>query len=516
MKEGRRKYLRFFIFTVLFLPAVTGVYGQKVKQIRWNQDDAQRYMVSKAYELKYTMACDVTPFVEGAVKRYNVESKVQRLNYAKEGKEILLVSTAQEMMPYIDDMIAKIDRPGKADESGSVIAGTGISRYAYYPKHRVGADMLKIIKSNIYPGDGSAYRDASVSMLYWKTSKSDGDEILRWIEALDKPVPQTALRINVYEVRDSDLKDIGINYVAWKNGPGLDIFNVGMEAIDLQGFEQVLKGFAYQGANVLTNANYAWGGMFVAPQFDMSFVRLLNQTGKARIASSGSLTIINDFDNSYKIRFAPDFQNIVKDPETDQTTVKPSEGSNFELVVNSPVICFKSDGNKVSMSADGRRYDEEQVSKLDGTIMFNYVVSMADPVERNNFGAELHQGTSISSNLTLDAGTEKLLATWKQEYNVEQNIGVPFLSEIPVLKYLFGTTTTLKASTYYFVTVQADWITTDAKLAGWAGKLLTNDILKAEQKPAPLKVGTVNPEKAAVDKQDTAAANQSEPLSVVR
>jgi hypothetical protein len=209
----------------------------------------------------------------------------------------------------------------------------------------------------------------------------------------------------------------------------------------------------------------------------MSFVRVLAQDGKARIADSGSLTVVNDFDNSYSIKFSPDFQNIIKNPETDQTTVEPSSPSFFELTINQPVICFKGAGNTVTESPDGRRYDEEKVSATEGTIMFNYFVSKSDPVERNNFGQELYQTMNASSNLTLAVGNERLLATWKKEYDTEQTIGMPFLSSIPVLKYLFGTTTKIKNTSYYFVTVKAEWVNPDSELAGWAGKLLTQEML---------------------------------------
>ena len=471
----RRIYIRALL--LLIAMTVSSAHADKIKKLRLNQDDAQSYMVSKAYELKHTRACDMAPFVEGAVKRYNVDSNVQRLDFKAAGKEILVVSTSVDMMPYVDDMIAKIDIPGVKDVSGSVVEGTGISRFAYYPKNRATPDMLKILRNNIIPGNSSVFLDESVSMLYWKSSKSDGDQVMRWINELDRPVPQVQVKMRVYEVRDSDLTDIGINYVAWKNGPGLDMFGAGLDSISLSGMDEVVKAAAFKGVDIMSKANWAWGGFLFAPQFDMSFVRVLAQDGKARIADSGSLTVVNDFDNSYSIKFSPDFQNIIKNPETDQTTVEPSSPSFFELTINQPVICFKGAGNTVTESPDGRRYDEEKVSATEGTIMFNYFVSKSDPVERNNFGQELYQTMNASSNLTLAVGNERLLATWKKDYDTEQTIGMPFLSSIPVLKYLFGTTTKIKNTSYYFVTVKAEWVNPDSELAGWAGKLLTQEML---------------------------------------
>jgi hypothetical protein len=127
--------------------------------------------------------------------------------------------------------------------------------------------------------------------------------------------------------------------------------------------------------------------------------------------------------------------------------------------------------------------------------MFNYFVSKADPVERNNFGQELYQTMNASSNLTLAVGNERLLATWKKEYDTEQTIGMPFLSDIPILKYLFGTTTKIKSTNYYFVTVKAEWVMPDAELAGWAGKLLSQEMLikKPADKTATVAAAPVAP-----------------------
>ena len=49
--------------------------------LRFVQDDAQDYMVSKIYVLKYVQSNDVTPFVQSIVKRYNMNSVVGCIKY---------------------------------------------------------------------------------------------------------------------------------------------------------------------------------------------------------------------------------------------------------------------------------------------------------------------------------------------------------------------------------------------------------------------------------------------------
>ena len=60
----------------------------------------------------------------------------------------------------------------------------------------------------------------------------------------------------------------------------------------------------------------------------------------------------------------------------------------------------------------------------------------------------------------MDLNKEFVLAQWDSDSMVEQTIGVPFLSEIPILKYLFSTTTTQNEKTRVYLTVKATLLDT--------------------------------------------------------
>ena len=60
----------------LFLSSVRAEESAGTRRLRFVQDDAQDYMVSKLYRLKYVQANDITPFVMGIVMRYNMNSSV--------------------------------------------------------------------------------------------------------------------------------------------------------------------------------------------------------------------------------------------------------------------------------------------------------------------------------------------------------------------------------------------------------------------------------------------------------
>ena len=149
-----------------------------VQKLRFIQDDAQDRMVSKVYQLKYVQSNDVTPFLLGIVKRYNMNSSVNCIEYGADNTQLLTVTCPVKMMPYVDDFIRKIDRDIKVDgrTPADVIRGTAITRAVYRPKFRSGQNMLNVLVNSII-GEGpagSVYAwDANSNQIYWKDNSSN-------------------------------------------------------------------------------------------------------------------------------------------------------------------------------------------------------------------------------------------------------------------------------------------------------------------------------------------------------
>ncbi len=441
----------------------------ETRTIRLLQDDAQLRLASKVYELKHVKATDIRPYIEAAVKRYHAKSKVERVNYSAAKQNFLIVSTGEDFIPYVDDLIAKIDRPGKLDQFGSVIEGTGITRIAYTPNYRAAEDIVRIINGAIQSSEGQAYLNKDTNTIYWKDDNQAALVTLAWVRKLDRPVPQVNLRLNYYEVRESTLRDIGVDYLAWKNGPGLNLFEAAYNGGDVFSNEAVLQliGGTAEFVDIAKNFSTSWGygGFFTAPQFDLSFVRLLQQSGNAKLAANTNLTFVNTaiYDDpalnryrTYRATLTPDYQNIRKNAD-DRTDVVPGIAPALELVVNNPVICFGADTGEID--AIGHiPADEAFYAKNNGGVVFQYQLQSRDVVERNNRGDELANASCTSGSLTLGFKTEKLLASYVKEGETEETIGIPFLSKIPVLKYLFGTTTTLREKVYIIVTAEASLV----------------------------------------------------------
>ncbi len=475
----------------LFLPVALSAAPPEAgntRTVRLVQDDGQEYMVSKIYKLKHLKANDVAPFVTGVVKRNNSQSSVNRINYKAGNEQLLTVSCPVRMIPYIDDLIAKIDRPEQIAGSNpeDPIRGSGVARNLYPARYRSAQAMVDVMAgTGINAGSDSFLGyDATTNVIYWKDSQNKSKDLLKYLAWLDRPVPMANLAFTVYEVRESTLRDLGIDYLAWRNGPGLDLLQAGFQAMSLDS----------AGSMALNAASGGFGSFFIAPQFDASFIRVLQQNGRANVANTASLTVSNSESAEYTIGFSPQSQAIfkrgndqlqvgisgvgmkggLKTPESGPGANNPLLSATeppapLALTVTAPRIHFRGPVDPSTGLLPSSREDYSRA--LQSLVTFRYRVQTADVVERNNYGAELAEVSNVTGDCNLLSGNEKLLAGWSKESDVEQKIGVPFLSDIPILGYLFSTTTTNREKTYFFVTAKAVPAHPESAPAEYGGQL---------------------------------------------
>ena len=437
--------------------------GQARRTIRFVQDDAQDYMVSKIYHLKYVQSNDIAPFLMGIVMRYNMNSSVGAIEYGENNSQMITVTCPVKLMPYVDDFIAKVDRNIRIDGKtpADVIQGSGITRAVYQPKFRSGQNLLNVLVDTVI-GEGpysSVYAwDANSNQIYWKDNTSNTQYVYQFLTYLDRPAPQITITARLYEVRESTLRDIGIDYLSWKNGPGMNIidaaYNAGRIAWD-KALHQVAN-------NSFGAFSWSYGAFATAPAFDMSFIRLLQQSGNAKIASSATLTLLNNNTAPATISLDPSYSRITKS-EADHTSAVGQKDAETapELTVTvgeTPItICF--DAASKEISEDGHVPATVQFYKKNkGCVMFPYSVQAAQTVEVDNYGNPVSNLAATKGFACMDFGKEQLFFNSVIERDVEQTTGIPVLCQLPILKYIFGTTTTVKEKTHIIVTVEASLV----------------------------------------------------------
>ena len=453
------------------------------RTIHLKQDDGQIRFDSRVYELKNVTSESVLPFVNSAIQRYNRSSTIRRVTaIAPDAKDAILVSTGKDFLPYVDQIVAALDRPGQKG-----IQGTGVARIAYTPKYRAAQELTDLIDKTLGTSAGKSYVNDETNTIFWRDQTDAARGTLDFIRTeLDRPLPQVALRLNYYELRDSDLKDWGFDYLAWKNGPGVNLLNLSYNAGRLA-VDQVLEDLQF-----VATSTWGYGGFFTAPQFDMSFIRCLQQSGNAAVTANVSLTMVNTPVRSleeyamlrgvqesaadkapfiYRASMEPEYQNIAKNvlgrTFVGKSYYEDEDGNKFsnppalDVQIINPFICLPQENapagayNEKYKVTDSAADLNKDMVKTDGCVMFDYSLFFKDVVERGNTGAELSNNVLCAGAATLGLGREKVLTVYEKENDVEQTIGLPILCRIPVIKYLFSTVTSIKERTYVIVTAEA-------------------------------------------------------------
>ena len=427
--------------------------ADETRTIRLVQDDAQVRMVTKIYPMKYVKALDIQPFVAAAAKRYSQLSSVRAQNYSAGKIQYLLVTTGEKFMPYVDEIITKLDQPGKYSKYGSRVEGTGVQRMVYYPQYRDPEFLKEAINNILATGIGSGY--AKNGILYWKDEWDNMEYTLDWVKMLDRPIPQAKLTFRYYEVRESTLKDVGVDYLAWKNGPGMNLFNAAYSSGRLV-WDKVLNP-----NSIFSAFNWSYGGFATAPAFDLSFIRLLQQSGNAKVAAEATVTVLNNNTVASTLSLDPSYGKIRKDADTHASSIgSKDEKALPELSIKikkGTTICFDADAKEVTedghVPATVKFYQKNK-----GNISFGYKVEAPQGVEFDNFGNSVVNSASLNGFASMNFGKEQLFYKSVVERDIEQTTGIPFLCQIPVIKYLFGTTTTVKEKTFIVVTVEANLV----------------------------------------------------------
>lgn len=451
----KRILTRALLATAMALATSWSVSAQEKREIHIVNDNGADYIVQKVYELKHVDAASIYPYVKNALKQSGDDVGLTELNYKAEKRQLLLVALPPYLIPFIDDLIAKLDRPCAAGSAvnGTFIGGDGIYDYAYNPKNRSSNALVRTVTLLAGSGEGKAFVDGFTNSIYWKDSLSDGSDYFKFLDNLDVPVPQVELSVNLYELSDSKLRELGIDWIAWKNGPGASFFQVAGDMMNYQSNSDKFGGMS----NIASQASNAWGGFIFAPQIDASYLRLLAEKGRSRTWTSGFITVMNNIapeyanDNTFGDAAGANFayhmsvnsgdQYIQKDDNM-ETVVKTNPVS-VDLTVTQPVI------NIPGKDAAGK--DLPAILNCNYTISANSTVS----VENNTSTLPVTNAHIINSNLYMICGSEKLVASFSKEWKTKQKQGLPWISELPILEYIAGSVNEAQGVSRFFVTCNA-------------------------------------------------------------
>ncbi len=327
--------------------------AQDVEKVHFIRNNNDPNVVTKAYVLKHADPYEIRPFVRNAVSSRRVESSpttVECIKYS-DGTGVLLVSAedyrfTDQSKPgmSIDEIVAMLDKPRLTSSSGSLT-------YLYFPKYfsaealcgilaKVGANVEGDNVELQYGRDSLSF-DTGLNAMLMYVPRYSAKHLERLLKIYDIPSYDVDVRYRLYEVDAENDSKIGLDFQAWKNNGGADLFSVGARFRD--GWSANWAG----GPNRTGTSNTRF--LNFNPKWNTRYLDFLVSKGRAKIATKGSLRINTTMTGT--VTAATQLFNL----ENGEALEAESGVEGFLLVPDSSyaVTATSTDGNTVIDTANG-------------------------------------------------------------------------------------------------------------------------------------------------------------------
>jgi len=270
---------------------------EDTKELIITQDDNDPDIITKAYVLKHADPYELRPYLRTAARSESIKgdkAKVECIKY-NDGTGIIIVSAEayrfgkQENGMGFDEMIEMLDKPNITSSSGS-------ESLVYFPKYNDAkwlADKVKKVGMNLSNDDkeldggkDKVVVDPGLNGLLFYTPVYSIKNIKDMLKIFDLPTPEVKIKYTVYELANEDDGTLGVDFQAWKNGPGSDIFSVASKFTN--GWDAV-KNIAQTPAINDTRTQF----FKFSPRWNSKFLDFLAVKGKASVITSGELSVMN-------------------------------------------------------------------------------------------------------------------------------------------------------------------------------------------------------------------------------
>lgn len=362
------------------------------------------------------------------------------------------------MIESLRVLVESLDRPGLTTSADDV------RLYAQLHHRRADpSDSAFLNTAGSYStGDGTVLiADPEVNALFYMDCKSAADAALQALGTLlDVPTPMVEMVVKVYEVDSNNDATIGQDFVSWKNGPGANLFAVGAfaEATSVD-HVKALDGAmvvppAYSGDSPgVPGRHIRANGYNGAYQYATSsaFFDFLQVKGKARLLNQVKLAALNtktaeltagDQVLYYKTTVTNDAKGGVRDTgdiyaskNATRTVVPTTLKSDLTPVETGIHLCFRP---LISQE----------------TISMDMTIDWSDTTGFDDQGVPQISKRKFDSRFRMGVNDELVLGGFQRQVRVRTHQGVPFLSRIPVLGYLFGGESETNKNTQVVVVVK--------------------------------------------------------------
>lgn len=420
--------------------------GRRVVKVLRTTDKAQvNQFVPVAFEL-----ANVNPFAVVRFIRRPIEAEEGNwwTFYNVEGQGgIVLINVPIWLVDPMRRLIETIDREGLTSSAGDKRTLLGL-------RHRDPRDIARLAAAYM-TSSATILADPAIGSVYLEDAPSGHDLAMKMIpEALDVPTQQVLLRAKVYEIELNNDGTIGLDFHAWKNGPGRNLFALGAtsESFHSGRHDSAIAPVVSSSVDVngLPGREFKNSGFNATYFYDVpsAYFDFLVTKGRARVLTAPSLTALNTdtarFDTGEQILYY--LAQSTNDPGIRKTPVDP-----FDRDEKFP------DNRTVwgTAAANVGVFVQMHPIIADQAITLRLVVSIVSHLGYDDAGAPMLQERDLETTISARPGAEYILGGMTRTRSIQTTRKVPILGSIPVLGWLFGGEITTAKKTMLVLAVSA-------------------------------------------------------------
>lgn len=387
----------------------------------------------------------------------------------KEKNEYYLqVIVPKWQLPFIEQVIPILDQSWlKENLDGSI-------RLYYKAKHRFIGDFHPILDD--WAG-GDARRseiDENNNALVHVNEPYRVENYQKYAKEVDIPEHQARFRIKVYEINVSNDLRLGLDYIAWKNGPGRNLFEFGFAGYDARDRFENVTGFLtpWGPREIDADGNIHHRHFVNATRFayvnyllTAAYVDFLASKGKAKTLAEGVVQVKSGSVGTLgALEKVVTFKALPIDPGA--TGTKPTRIKEIDKEAQTGDLAVFNRFLKREVTGEVGLFIEIAPVILLETMEVNVFAELSDVEGYTPQGLPIITACSAETKARLADGSVLVLAGLTRHEKVESKQGVPFLSSLPVLGYLFGGENNINRKTQIVIVIEVEGETGgEAKLA---------------------------------------------------
>ena len=365
----------------------------------------------------------------------------------------------------IDTLVAMLDSPTMGPLS------FGSQMFIYMPKYVPARNLMPLIQNmgmniqdvtELWQGTDLVAYDPDLNWLIFDVTNYSSYNVATMLEKYDVPIPQVRMKITVYEIYKEQDDKMGIDFQSWKNNEGADFFSGGGR------FRNNWAAMYSQTPALSLNYGSERTGFYnFNPKWNTRYLDFLVSKGKAKIAHSGELCIRNA-SSAYLDRTTQIFYIDTSKPVNNAATLPDTGVGPYELlsaligeVIQTDIPVGKGNQQVVTRSTAGYGFtlNVKNVSvNLEETSFDITAVNTSLIGFESNGAPRISKGSSVTQTISLPHGKNSfIIGGLRKQETVKSRTGIPWLCELPVLEYIFGTVSTSTRYADLVIVGECEW-----------------------------------------------------------